>query len=74
MKQEEWLAEFERIHGRPASQEEYQQAWGLFRNPETSQGTVDGPKSTGSCTDGRFGLKNGASSATSCVSSHRRSK
>ena len=42
MKQEEWLAEFERIHGRPASQEEYQQAWGLFRNPETSQGTVDG--------------------------------
>lgn len=42
MKQEEWLAEFERIHGRPASQEEYQQAWGLFRNPETSQGMVDG--------------------------------
>mgnify|MGYP000340927757 CR=1 FL=1 len=25
MKQEEWLAEFERAHGRPANQEEIQQ-------------------------------------------------
>ena len=35
MKQEEWLAEFERVHGRPASQEEIQQAFGTFGSPET---------------------------------------
>ena len=35
MKQEEWLAEFERIHGRPANQEEIQQAFGTFGSPET---------------------------------------
>ena len=35
MKQEEWLAEFERVHGRPATQEEIQQAFGMFGSPET---------------------------------------
>ncbi|WP_048715381.1 hypothetical protein [Streptococcus sp. 343_SSPC] len=35
MKQEEWLAEFERVHGRPANQEEIQQAFGTFGSPET---------------------------------------
>ena len=35
MKQEEWLAEFERVHGRPANQEEIQQAFGTFGRPET---------------------------------------
>ena len=35
MKQEEWLAEFERVHGRPATQEEVQQAFGMFGSPET---------------------------------------
>ena len=35
MKQEEWLAEFERVHGRPANQEEIQQAFGTFGIPET---------------------------------------
>ena len=35
MKQEEWLAEFERDHGRPANQEEIQQAFGTFGSPET---------------------------------------
>ena len=35
MKQEEWLAEFERVHGRPANQEEFQQAFGTFGSPET---------------------------------------
>lgn len=35
MKQEEWLAEFERAHGRPANQEEIQQAFGTFGSPET---------------------------------------
>ena len=35
MKQEEWLAEFERVHGRPANQEEIQQAFGTFWSPET---------------------------------------
>ena len=34
MKQEEWLAEFERVHGRPANQEEIQQAFGTFGSPE----------------------------------------
>ena len=40
MKQEEWLAEFERVHGRPANQEEIQQAFGTFGSPET-QATQD---------------------------------
>ena len=35
MKQEEWLAEFERVHARPANQEEIQQAFGTFGSPET---------------------------------------
>ena len=35
MKQEEWLAEFEGVHGRPANQEEIQQAFGTFGSPET---------------------------------------
>lgn len=35
MKQEEWLAEFERAHGRPANQEEIQQVFGTFGSPET---------------------------------------
>ena len=35
MKPEEWLAEFERVHGRPANQEEIQQAFGTFGSPET---------------------------------------
>ena len=35
MKQEEWLAEFERAHGRPANQEEIQQVFGAFGSPET---------------------------------------
>lgn len=35
MKQEEWLAEFERVHGRLATQEEIQQAFGMFGSPET---------------------------------------
>lgn len=35
MKQEEWLAEFERVHGRPANQEEIQQVFGQFGSPET---------------------------------------
>ena len=34
MKQEEWLAEFERAHGRPANQEEIQQVFGAFGSPE----------------------------------------
>ena len=35
MKQEEWLAEFERVHDRSATQEEIQQAFGMFGSPET---------------------------------------
>ena len=35
MKQEEWLAEFERVHGRPANQEEIEQVFGMFGSPET---------------------------------------
>ena len=35
MKQEEWLAEFERVHGRPANQEEIEQFFGQFESPET---------------------------------------
>ena len=35
MKQEEWLAEFERVNGRPANQEEIQQVFGQFGGPET---------------------------------------
>ena len=35
MKQEDWLAEFESAHGRPANQEEIQQAFGTFGSPET---------------------------------------
>ena len=35
MNQEEWLAEFERVHGRSATQEEIQQAFGMFGSPET---------------------------------------
>ncbi len=35
MKQEEWLAEFERVHGRLANQEEIQEAFGMFGSPET---------------------------------------
>ena len=42
MKQEEWLAEFERVHGRPATQEEIQEAFGMFGSPET-QATPDTP-------------------------------
>ena len=42
MKQEEWLAECERVHGRPANQEEIQQAFGMFGSPET-QATPDTP-------------------------------
>ena len=42
MKQEEWLAEFERVHGRPANQEEIQQVFGQFGGPET-QATQDTP-------------------------------
>ena len=42
MKQEEWLAEFERIHGRSATQEEIQEASGMFGSPET-QATPDTP-------------------------------
>ena len=42
MKPEEWLAEFERVHGRPANQEEIQQAFGQFGSPET-QATQDTP-------------------------------
>jgi len=40
MKLEEWLAEFERVHGRPANQEEIQQVFGQFGSPET-QATQD---------------------------------
>ena len=40
MKQEEWLAEFERVHGRPANQEEIEQVFGQFESPET-QATQD---------------------------------
>ena len=40
MKPEEWLAEFERVHGRPANQEEIQQVFGQFESPET-QATQD---------------------------------
>ena len=40
MKQEEWLAEFERVNGRPANQEEIQQVFGQFESPET-QATQD---------------------------------
>ena len=42
MKQEEWLAEFERVHGRPANQEEIQQAFGTFGSPKT-QATPNTP-------------------------------
>ena len=42
MNQEEWLAEFERVHGRPANQEEIQQAFGTFGSPET-QATPNTP-------------------------------
>ena len=42
MKQEEWLAEFERVHGRPATQEEIQEAFGMFGSPET-QAAPDTP-------------------------------
>lgn len=42
MKQEEWLAEFERAHGRPANQEEIQQVFGAFGCPET-QATPNTP-------------------------------
>ena len=42
MNQEEWLAEFERIHGRSATQEEIQEAFGMFGSPET-QATPDTP-------------------------------
>ena len=42
MKQEEWLAEFERVNGRPANQEEIQQVFGQFESPET-QATQDTP-------------------------------
>ena len=42
MNQEEWLAEFERVHGRPATQEEIQEAFGMFGSPET-QATPDTP-------------------------------
>ena len=42
MNQEEWLAEFERIHGRSATQEEIQEASGMFGSPET-QATPDTP-------------------------------
>ena len=42
MKQEEWLAEFERVHGRPATQEDIQQAFGMFGSPET-QAAPDTP-------------------------------
>ena len=42
MKQEEWLAEFERVHGRPANQEEIEQVFGQFESPET-QATPDTP-------------------------------
>lgn len=42
MKQEEWLAEFERVNGRPANQEEIQQVFGQFGSPET-QATQDTP-------------------------------
>ena len=42
MKQEEWLAEFERVNGRPANQEEIQQAFGQFGGPET-QATPNTP-------------------------------
>ena len=42
MKQEEWLAEFERAHGRPANQEEIQQVFGTFGSPET-QATPNTP-------------------------------
>ena len=42
MKQEEWLEEFERVHGRPANQEEIQQAFGTFGSPET-QATPNTP-------------------------------
>ena len=45
MKQEEWLAEFERVHGRPANQEEIQQVFGQFGSPETqtTQDTLVNP-------------------------------
>ena len=42
MNQEEWLTEFERVHGRPATQEEIQEAFGMFGSPET-QATPDTP-------------------------------
>ena len=42
MKQEEWLAEFERVNGRPANQEEIQQVFGQFGGLET-QATQDTP-------------------------------
>ena len=42
MNQEEWLAEFERVHGRPATQEEIQEAFGMFGSQET-QATPDTP-------------------------------
>ena len=42
MNQEEWLAEFERVHGRPATREEIQEAFGMFGSPET-QATPETP-------------------------------
>mgnify|MGYP006964174559 CR=1 FL=1 len=42
MKPEEWLAEFERVHGRPANQEEIQQLFGQFGSPKT-QATPNTP-------------------------------
>ena len=42
MKPEEWLAEFERVHGRPANQEEFQQLFGQFGSPKT-QATPNTP-------------------------------
>jgi len=42
MKPEEWLAEFERVHGRPANQEKFQQLFGQFGSPET-QATPNTP-------------------------------
>ena len=42
MNQEEWLTEFERVHGRSATQEEIQEASGMFGSPET-QATPDTP-------------------------------
>ena len=42
MNQEEWLAEFERVHGRPATQEDIQEEFVMFGSPET-QATPDTP-------------------------------